>query len=179
MRRRLGYGWLTAAALTMSAVPAHSAAGTPGTTTPGSTARAGLDIDHVSRWPKRGTAGRRRGRGSGASPTPTTLGDDRHLEAVSLRSNRQKGDQDVTEWLPEESVRCKYLTYWVPVKLSWSLSVDESELQPLHSFADGCPGTDITYTPVPEPLQRRPPRQITVSAAADGGRWRGRGRGGH
>ncbi|MFE0801316.1 hypothetical protein [Streptomyces sp. NPDC058812] len=52
------------------------------------------------------------------------IGDPRHLQAVSQRSNRQKADQDVAAWLPEASVRCKYLAYWVPVKLSWNLSVD-------------------------------------------------------
>jgi hypothetical protein len=46
-------------------------------------------------------------------------------------------------------VHCKYLTYWVPVKLSWSLSVDEAELEALESLADRCPDTDINYAPVP------------------------------
>ncbi|MGW4027571.1 hypothetical protein ACWEEL_40575, partial [Streptomyces sp. NPDC005009] len=53
------------------------------------------------------------------------LDDSRHLEAVSQRSNRQKADQDVAEWLPDESVHCRYVTYWVPIKLSWDLAVDD------------------------------------------------------
>ncbi|MFH8470931.1 HNH endonuclease family protein [Streptomyces sp. NPDC017991] len=75
--------------------------------------------------------------------------DPRHLEAVSQRSNRQKSDQDVAQWLPEESVRCRYLAYWVPVKLSWNLSVDTAEHQALKNLTDGCSDTDITYTPAP------------------------------
>ncbi|GHB80113.1 hypothetical protein GCM10010377_82530 [Streptomyces viridiviolaceus] len=77
------------------------------------------------------------------------LNDPRHLEAVSQRSNRQKSDQDVAEWLPVESARCRYLNYWVPIKLSWSLAVDTAELDALNALAAGCPDSDITYTPVP------------------------------
>ncbi|MFD7705234.1 HNH endonuclease family protein [Streptomyces caelestis] len=77
------------------------------------------------------------------------LNDPRHLEAVSQRSNRQKADQDVVEWLPVESAQCRYLTYWVPIKLSWSLAVDTAELNALRALAAGCPDSDITYTPVP------------------------------
>ncbi|GKQ40273.1 hypothetical protein [Streptomyces sp. A012304] len=32
------------------------------------------------------------------------------VEAVSQRSNRQKPDQDVAEWLPIEAAHCRYLT---------------------------------------------------------------------
>lgn len=71
----------------------------------------GLDIDHVvplaEAWDSGAKAWTRDRRVAYAN----YLGDDRHLEAVSLRSNRQKADQDVAEWLPEESVHCKYLTY--------------------------------------------------------------------
>ncbi|WP_437105263.1 hypothetical protein [Streptomyces sp. enrichment culture] len=77
------------------------------------------------------------------------LDDPRHLEAVSQRSNRQKADQDVTEWLPVASEHCKYISYWVPIKLTWNLSVDQAELQTLNRLAVGCPNTPITYTPVP------------------------------
>ncbi|MFC9682237.1 HNH endonuclease family protein [Streptomyces sp. NPDC056948] len=55
------------------------------------------------------------------------LDGERHLEAVSQRSNRQKSDQDVTDWLPVDSAVCKYLTSWVPIKLSWNLTVDQAE----------------------------------------------------
>ncbi|MFE9686839.1 HNH endonuclease family protein [Streptomyces sp. NPDC006285] len=107
------------------------------------------DIDHVvplaEAWDSGAKAWTRERRVAYANH----LDDPRHLEAVSQRSNRQKSDQDVAQWLPQESVRCRYLSYWVPVKLSWSLSVDESELQALDSLADGCPETAITYTPVP------------------------------
>ncbi|MEU5647196.1 GmrSD restriction endonuclease domain-containing protein [Streptomyces milbemycinicus] len=77
------------------------------------------------------------------------LDDPRHLEAVSQRSNRQKSDQDVAEWLPVASEQCKYISYWVPIKLTWDLSVDPTELQALNRLAAGCPDTPITYTPVP------------------------------
>lgn len=36
--------------------------------------------------------------------------------AVTPRSNRQKADKDVTQWLPIEPARCRYVTEWVAVK---------------------------------------------------------------
>ncbi|GHB70217.1 hypothetical protein GCM10010377_71160 [Streptomyces viridiviolaceus] len=82
------------------------------------------------------------------------LNDLRHLEAGSQRSNRQKADQVVAEWLPVESARCRYLTYWVPIKLSWGLAVDTAKLDALNALAEACPDSDITPVPGRSPPAR-------------------------
>ncbi|EPJ39640.1 hypothetical protein STAFG_3348 [Streptomyces afghaniensis 772] len=53
------------------------------------------------------------------SPTANYLDDERHLEAVSARSDRQKADQDPTTWLVPDNPaeRCHYLANWTAVKL--------------------------------------------------------------
>ncbi|MPY60321.1 HNH endonuclease family protein [Streptomyces spongiae] len=79
------------------------------------------------------------------------LGDDRHLVAVSQRSNRQKSDQDVTTWIVPDnpSQRCRYLSDQVAVKLGWNLSVDPAEQAAMRDIAGECPGTEVTVNPVP------------------------------
>ncbi|MFJ9591049.1 HNH endonuclease family protein [Streptomyces acidicola] len=79
------------------------------------------------------------------------LGDDRHLVAVSQRSNRQKSDQDVTTWIVPDnpSQKCRYLSDQVAIKLAWSLTVDPAEQAAMHRIAAECPDTDVTVNPVP------------------------------
>ncbi|GHD07515.1 hypothetical protein GCM10010313_26770 [Streptomyces violarus] len=78
------------------------------------------------------------------------LGDDRHLVAVSQRSNRQKSDQDVTTWIVPDNPaqRCRYLSDHVAVKLAWELSVDPAEQAAMRSIAEECPDTDVTVNSV-------------------------------
>ncbi|GAA2919948.1 HNH endonuclease family protein [Streptomyces violaceus] len=79
------------------------------------------------------------------------LGDDRHLVAVSQRSNRQKSDQDVTTWIVPDnpSQRCRYLSDQVAIKLAWELNVDPAEQAAMRTIAEECPDTDVTVNPVP------------------------------
>ncbi|MFF8036315.1 HNH endonuclease family protein [Streptomyces sp. NPDC016626] len=79
------------------------------------------------------------------------LGDDRHLVAVSQRSNRQKSDQDVSTWIVPDnpSQRCRYLADQVAIKLAWDLTVDAAEQAAMRRIAAECPDTDITVNPVP------------------------------
>lgn len=107
------------------------------------------DIDHVVPLAESWDSGAKQWTRERRVAYANYLDDPRHLEAVSQRSNRQKADQDVAEWLPAESVRCRYLTYWVPIKLAWDLAVDPTELNALNTLAAACPDTDITYTPAP------------------------------
>ncbi|MFF7098101.1 HNH endonuclease family protein [Streptomyces rubradiris] len=106
------------------------------------------DIDHVVPLAEAWDSGARLWSREKRIAYANYLDDARHLEAVSQRSNRQKADQDVAEWLPVPSARCRYLTYWVPIKLTWNLSVDQAELRALNALAAGCPNPQITYTPV-------------------------------
>jgi hypothetical protein len=60
------------------------------------------------------------------------------LLAVSATSNRQKGDKDPAEWLPElESYQCEYARAWIQVKQYYGLSVDSLEKAALGDILDG------------------------------------------
>ncbi|MER8185207.1 HNH endonuclease family protein [Kitasatospora sp. NPDC094015] len=60
------------------------------------------------------------------------------LLAVSASSNRSKGDQDPSTWLPQASYRCTYTRAWVQVKHYYGLSVDSAEKSALTSLLNGC-----------------------------------------
>ncbi len=56
------------------------------------------------------------------------LRDGRGLRAVTIASNRSKGDKDPSNWVPSDRrAVCGYPTDWVAVKLRWKLAMDESE----------------------------------------------------
>ncbi|MFC6599606.1 HNH endonuclease family protein [Kitasatospora paranensis] len=60
------------------------------------------------------------------------------LLAVSASSNRSKGDQDPTTWLPQASYQCTYVRAWVQVKYYYGLAVDSAEKSKLSSVLNGC-----------------------------------------
>ncbi|WP_262283157.1 HNH endonuclease family protein [Micromonospora sp. MA102] len=61
------------------------------------------------------------------------------LIAVSLRSNRAKGDQDPSQWKPaNRSYWCQYAADWVTVKHYWRLTVTSAEKAALTDMLEGC-----------------------------------------
>ena len=71
--------------------------------------------------------------------------DERSLVAVSAVSNRTKGADDPSEWLPSlEEVICPYAVAWVETKARWDLSVDVAELATLDELFGGpCHGWSV------------------------------------
>ena len=61
------------------------------------------------------------------------------LLAVSLSSNRSKGDQDPSQWKPPNtSYWCEYAQRWVTVKAYWKLSVTTAEKAALTAMLGTC-----------------------------------------
>ncbi|WP_130329809.1 HNH endonuclease family protein [Micromonospora kangleipakensis] len=61
------------------------------------------------------------------------------LIAVSLTSNRAKGDQDPSRWKPaNRSYWCQYAADWVTVKHYWRLTVTSAEKTALTDMLEGC-----------------------------------------
>jgi hypothetical protein len=61
------------------------------------------------------------------------------LLAVSLSSNRSKGDQDPSQWKPpNQNYWCEYAQRWVTVKTFWKLSVTTSEKAALQDMLGTC-----------------------------------------
>ncbi|MFJ9417766.1 hypothetical protein ACIRPT_26905 [Streptomyces sp. NPDC101227] len=70
------------------------------------------------------------------------------LIAVSLGSNRSKGDKDPTEWMPPaKNGPCTYAAGWVASQRRWKLTADRDEKTKLKQTAAGCPRTTVTYVP--------------------------------
>ncbi|MFJ2193996.1 HNH endonuclease family protein [Kitasatospora sp. NPDC087861] len=72
------------------------------------------------------------------------LGDPRTLVAVTARSNRQKADKDIAEWLPRDDEACDYLTRWTVAKTRWGLSIDTTEQTAMHRISASCTNEDLT-----------------------------------
>ncbi|MGX1761716.1 hypothetical protein ACWIG5_33230 [Streptomyces lydicus] len=74
------------------------------------------------------------------------LDSDRSLVAVSLGSNRSKGDKDPAEWMPpSEFAACTYVTDWVAAKLRWRLAADGVEKTKLKQVAASCPSAKVSW----------------------------------
>ncbi|MEV4623416.1 HNH endonuclease family protein [Asanoa sp. NPDC049573] len=61
------------------------------------------------------------------------------LFAVSLNSNRAKGDQDPSQWKPSNrSFWCEYAQDWIAVKHYWKLTVTSTEKDALADMLETC-----------------------------------------
>jgi hypothetical protein len=62
------------------------------------------------------------------------------LLAVSAASNRAKGDQDPSQWKPQnQAYWCTYAERWITVKAYWQLTVTEAERTALTEMLRTCP----------------------------------------
>jgi len=62
------------------------------------------------------------------------------LMAVTLSSNRSKGDSDPAEWLPpRKGFICRYTAQWTAVKYRWRLSIDSRERSAIREQFESCP----------------------------------------
>jgi hypothetical protein len=59
------------------------------------------------------------------------------LIAVTLSTNRSKGDKDPALWMPVKD-HCIYIQNWVAVKVKYSLTIDIKESEKLNSYILSC-----------------------------------------
>lgn len=97
-----------------------------------------VDIDHLVPLAEAWDSGARKWNADTRERYANDLGDRRTLVAVTDNVNQAKGDQDITEWLPDHGV-CRYLREWTVVKTRWSLTVNRSEKRQLRQLAGDCP----------------------------------------
>jgi Protein of unknown function (DUF1524) len=114
------------------------------------TTASGLDIDHMVPLAEAWDSGASQWTATRRKAYANDLDAASSLVAVSAASNRSKADQDPAEWLPPAvDVTCRYTSEWIATKLRWELTIDAVELEALTQLADACPGTTVTYEPVP------------------------------
>jgi Lamin Tail Domain/Protein of unknown function (DUF1524) len=120
-----------------------------------------FDIDHLVPLAEAWRSGAWRWNTATRTRYANDLGYGPDLVAVSAHSNRSKGDQEPTTWLPPRtSFDCTYTAWWVAVKWRWHLKVDQAEKNFLTTELRGC-----GWPTVPEPTRPR----IGVAGRAGGG----------
>ena len=98
-----------------------------------------LDIDHMVPLAEAWGSGARRWSTALRESFANDLGYAGSLIAVTASSNRSKGDQDPSQWLPPRiSYRCTYVSEWIVVKWRWRLTVDPAEKAALRVQITAC-----------------------------------------
>ena len=111
----------------------------------------GFDIDHLVPLKEAWESGAHSWDPQDRERFANDLGYEHSLVGVSAGSNRSKGAQDPTTWLPPEvSQRCWYTAAWIHVKVRWGLSVDPAEADTLRDIISDCPD-DAADAALPAP----------------------------
>ena len=127
----------------------------------------GFDIDHLVPLKEAWDSGAHGWDAQTRERFANDLGYEHSLVAVSAGSNRSKGAQDPTTWLPpERSQRCWYAAAWINVKARWDLSVDPAEADTLRNILSGC-SDNAADTALPAPVVTGA-QSVTTPAAGAG-----------
>jgi hypothetical protein len=76
------------------------------------------------------------------------LEDKRALIAVTLSTNRSKGDKDISEWVPKIDT-CGYVENWISIKIRYSLTYDSKEAVALSGYFEKCSFGEIPVQALP------------------------------
>ena len=123
----------------------------------------GFDVDHLVPLKEAWESGAHSWDAQTRERFANDLGYEHSLIAVSAGSNRQKGAQDPTTWLPAEAdQRCWYVAAWVHVKTRWQLSADPAEVDTLRNIISGCPD-NAEDTPLPARVVTVAPQPVSAT----------------
>lgn len=120
-----------------------------------------LDVDHMVPLAEAWRSGAWKWSAAQRQAYANDLDDARALIAVTLSTNRSKGDKDPSLWLPSID-QCTYTQNWIAIKVKYSLTVDTKEATKLNSLINSC-GFGVSSTPTPTPTASATPK---VSATA-------------
>lgn len=113
------------------------------------TSASKLDVDHMVPLAEAWRSGAWKWSAAQRQAFANDLSDARALIAVTLSTNRSKGDKDPSLWLPAKE-QCTYTENWIAIKVKYSLTVDAKEATKLNSLVNACSlGTSATPTPTP------------------------------
>ena len=108
-----------------------------------------LDVDHLVPLAEAWRSGAWKWSTAQRQVYANDLDDSRALIAVTLSTNRSKGDKDPALWMPEKD-QCTYSENWIAIKIKYSLTVDSKEARKLNTLIDSC-GLGVSSTPTPTP----------------------------
>jgi cell division septation protein DedD len=101
-----------------------------------------LDIDHMVPLAEAWRSGAWNWSAKKRQDYANDLDDSRALIAVTLSTNRSKGDKDPALWMPALS-QCDYVSSWIAIKWRYDLTVDSVEANKLKSLVVACGLTNV------------------------------------
>ena len=131
-----------------------------------------LDVDHMVPLAEAWRSGAWKWSSAQRQAFANDLSDARALIAVTLSTNRSKGDKDPALWMPTKE-QCVYTENWIAIKTKYSLTVDSQEAIKLNSLISSCgigvptntstPTPSATPTPVATLVMTPTPTPVTSS----------------
>ncbi len=105
-----------------------------------------LDVDHMVPLAEAWRSGAWKWTAAQRQAYANDLDNSQALIAVTLSTNRSKGDKDPALWLPKigKEDLCEYIKNWIDVKWKYSLSMDVKESNKLQSELVTCFGNSET-----------------------------------
>ena len=128
------------------------------------TSASKLDVDHMVPLAEAWRRGAWKWSAAQRQAYANDLSDSRALIAVTLSTNRSKGDKDPALWMPAKE-QCTYTVNWISIKVKYSLTVDTKEATKLNTLIDSC-GLGITSTPTPTPTVSSTPTVTPTPAVS-------------
>ena len=128
------------------------------------TSASKLDVDHMVPLAEAWRSGAWKWSAAQRQAYANDLSDARALIAVTLSTNRSKGDKDPALWMPAKE-QCTYTVNWISIKVKYSLTVDTKEATKLNTLIDSC-GLGITSTPTPTPTVSSTPTVTPTPAVS-------------
>ena len=118
-----------------------------------------LDVDHMVPLAEAWRSGAWKWTAAQRQAYANDLDNSEALIAVTLSTNRSKGDKDPSLWMPSID-QCTYIQNWISIKSKYSLTADTKEAEKLNSVFATCGFADATAVvpmPTSSPAPINPP----------------------
>jgi len=122
-----------------------------------------LDVDHLVPLAEAWRSGAWKWTAAQRQAYANDLDNSEALIAVTLTTNRSKGDKDPSLWMPSID-QCTYIQSWISIKNKYSLTADAKEAEKLNLVSATCGFTDTT-NPVPIPTNSTSPSVMSLPEA--------------
>ena len=122
-----------------------------------------LDVDHMVPLAEAWRSGAWKWTAAQRQAYANDLDNSEALIAVTLSTNRSKGDKDPSLWMPSID-QCTYIQNWISIKSKYSLTADRKESEKLITTFATCGFADVTAV-VPIPTSSPSPTAIPAPEA--------------